>query len=201
MCIPTSAERDPAKLPGLRIERVDNLWTADRVLGRDVGLDRSGDRLFLCEVVAGSDPARAYWNSLTQLGRDEALALLAPDLVRALADVDPFLEFEQCYRRPHDVDALYRAQYADAHTSLTDGILVKVDRASMAVALEVRVPMLDHRFAGRFVNLPTAEIKGISAPLDCRAMAFNADAVSLLKLLSVGTIAMAPTTDLPDHLR
>jgi hypothetical protein len=46
----------------------------------------------------------------------------------------------------------------------------------------------------------TAEIKGISAPLDCRAMAFNADAVSLLKLLSVGTMVL-DTNTLPPHLR
>ena len=46
----------------------------------------------------------------------------------------------------------------------------------------------------------TAEIKGISAPLDCRAMAFNADAVSLLKLLSVGTMVLDSNT-LPPHLR
>lgn len=45
-----------------------------------------------------------------------------------------------------------------------------------------------------------AEVKGISAPLGCRAMAFNADAVSLLKLLNVGTQVVAAAT-LPPHLR
>lgn len=45
-----------------------------------------------------------------------------------------------------------------------------------------------------------AEVKGISAPLGCKAMAFNADAVSLLKLLNVGTAVIATNT-LPPHLR
>lgn len=105
----------------------------------------------------GADPARAYFQSLTQLSREAALAVLAPELARALAEHDPFDAFAEHYERPRNVDPLYRAQYADFRTFLPDQILVKGDRASMANSLEVRPPLLDHRFVERFANLPAAE--------------------------------------------
>ena len=53
-------------------------------------------------------------------------------------------------------DALDRAQYADIRHWLPGDILTKVDRTSMAVGLEAREPLLDHRLIAFAATLPVS---------------------------------------------
>lgn len=68
-------------------------------------------------------------------------------------------EAETLLQRPHDWpgsdDFTWEMMFLDAMTYLPDDILVKLDRATMGVSLEGRVPMLDHRLIEFAFNLPT----------------------------------------------
>ena len=52
-------------------------------------------------------------------------------------------------------DPLDRALYVDVKTYLVDDIMTKVDRMSMAVSLEAREPLLDHRLLEFAATVPT----------------------------------------------
>ena len=60
-------------------------------------------------------------------------------------------------RHERELDGVHRLsqiQYIDIKTYLVGDILTKVDRASMAHSLEVRVPILDHEFVEWAASLP-----------------------------------------------
>ena len=92
-----------------------------------------------------------------------ALGLLKEDLRRSLGTVELFEEAMRHAREAPVSDVVGRMLYVDAKMYLQDNILVKVDRASMACSLEVRAPLLDHRFVDLISRLPTSwKLRGLT---------------------------------------
>jgi asparagine synthase (glutamine-hydrolysing) len=81
--------------------------------------------------------------------------LFSSDLSQQLAGYDSIEVLRYHYDRADTVDPLSRIQYVDMKTYLVDGILVKVDRASMANSLEIRCPLLDHKLMELVAQIPS----------------------------------------------
>lgn len=100
--------------------------------------------------------SEAYLNSMSKLRLDERQKLYSKSFKQKLNGYRSDQLFTDLVKGKSFADPLKEIQYLDFKTWLTGDILTKVDRASMAHSLEVRVPILDHKFVEWSFNAPTS---------------------------------------------
>jgi asparagine synthase (glutamine-hydrolysing) len=100
-------------------------------------------------------PLEGYFNSISVFRPDEKAHLFTRDFQLQLADYDSLDVLRKYYDEADTTDPLSRIQYVDIKTYLPDDILAKVDRASMAVSLELRAPILDHHLMELVASIPS----------------------------------------------
>jgi asparagine synthase (glutamine-hydrolysing) len=79
---------------------------------------------------------------------------LFQDTFRAQINGDPFWQVREYAGRCDARDQVNREIYLDMRFMMTDSVLMKVDRMSMASALEIRVPLLEHVLVEFLASLP-----------------------------------------------
>jgi asparagine synthase (glutamine-hydrolysing) len=126
----------------------ENAWDRafkllEPVTPRSMRQNRPGERLHkLARILTTTDEDAMYFELVSHW----------PGLV--IGAEEPELALFDRTRWPRPLDAIERMMYFDQISYLRDDILVKVDRASMAVSLEAREPLLDHRLVEFAWTLP-----------------------------------------------
>ena len=107
------------------------------------------------------DPAEAYFNTICTIPEQVRQRLFSPAYQRELQGYAPIDILRGYMDRAGTEDCLSQIQYADLKMYLPGDILTKVDRASMARSLEVRVPLLDSGLVQWLAQIPsTMKLRG-----------------------------------------
>ncbi len=116
----------------------DFLNNIGSILPKRISIHLLGDKLhkLLIKLIKVTNQTDLYNQIITEWHEDDAI-------VKEVKKMDYFtLTNPQLFK---SMTFEEKMMFLDAKTYLTDDILTKVDRASMSVSLETRVPFLDHR--------------------------------------------------------
>ena len=121
-----------------------------RALPPSLRLSHAGDKIHKgAALLADADPLDMYRRAVSY----------TPQPVRFLPGVtEPADVIERLGGETRGLDTVSQLRLLDMLTYLPDDILTKVDRASMAVSLEARVPLLDHRVVEFAWRIPSARL-------------------------------------------
>ena len=105
---------------------------------------RLGDKLYRANIDRAADTPEAIYEAFVSRWR----------VASGPSDEPSIGYYKDPFRHPKFVSSLERMAYADTVSYLPDDLLVKLDRATMAVGLEARAPFLDHEIVRFSWNLP-----------------------------------------------
>ena len=143
----------PLRQAGAHLARLPSPRFYDRVAGRLKPLlplryrySQFGDKVYKAAgIFTLASPAAVYRQLCSHWTNPNSLVLGAEEPPTMLTGLEDLPEF---------ATNIERMMYLDLTNYLPDDILVKVDRASMGVSLESRVPLLDHRVVEFASSLP-----------------------------------------------
>ncbi|HEU5192049.1 MAG TPA: asparagine synthase (glutamine-hydrolyzing) [Methylomirabilota bacterium] len=137
-----------------RLDRMPGLLARSvfRAAGRLLPTGAWGQRY---AELRGESPVDRYFRMMTA-HRTRSVGRLLTTETRARLGTDSRMAwFREVAAEGHPPDYVSTLQYLDVRTYLPEDILTKVDRTSMLVSLEARVPLLDHRLMEFVATMPT----------------------------------------------
>lgn len=151
------------------MRRYEQLRAWDTIVGHTKGLAaRLADELhartgakrwrYLSSVLGfyAHAPAQAYVQSFGFFRDDEKAQLYTPERREHVAESRGHAVTQSLFDQASLLEKVERLMFADIHSYLPDDLLVKTDMASMAHALEVRSPLLDHVFMETVARMPSS---------------------------------------------